>query len=68
MKKRTVSLQRSDLRNETIGLLICLKSRFRLGIFTEEDLHAIFATLDEYLEAIEAMEEAAEAVEAVEAV
>ena len=65
--KHTVSLQRNNLRSETIELLVCLKSWFWLGIFTEEDLHAIVATLDEDVEAMGAMEEAMDAVETAEA-
>ena len=45
--KLTVSDQRNGLKGETIELLECLKSWFRLGIFTEEDLHAVFNDLDE---------------------
>ena len=54
--KHTVSLQRNDLRSETIELLVCLKSWFWLGIFTEEDLHAIVASLDEDVEAMDAVQ------------
>ena len=39
--KHTISDQRASLKSETIELLECLKSWFRLGIFTEKDLHAI---------------------------
>ncbi|MCJ1469131.1 Phospholipase C [Pseudocyphellaria aurata] len=39
--KLTVSDQRNSLEGETIELLECLKSWFRLGLFTEEDLHAV---------------------------
>ena len=46
---------------------MCLKSWFRSGIFTEEDLHAIVATLDEDVEAMGAMKEAMDAVETAEA-
>ena len=45
--KRTVSDSRGSLRSETIELLECLKSWFRLGIFTKEDLHAIVNTVEE---------------------
>ena len=55
--KHTVSAQRHSLKSETIELLECLKSWFRLGIFTEEDLHAIVDTLQDD-EAMEALEEA----------
>ena len=53
--KHTVSEQRNGLKAETIEMLECLKSWFRLGIFTEEDLHAIVAqqgdmTLEEALD------------------
>ena len=37
--KLTVSDQRNSLKGETIEVLECLKSWFRLGIFTENDLH-----------------------------
>jgi hypothetical protein len=39
--KHTLSDQRCRLKIETIELLECLKSWFRIGIFTEEDLHYI---------------------------
>ena len=54
--RHTISDQRASLKGETIGLLECLKSWFRLGIFTEQDLHAIVGTVDE--EDMEALEEA----------
>ena len=66
--KHKLSLQRNGLENETIELLVCLKSWFRLGIFIEEDLHTIVATLNEDVEAMKAMEEAMDAVETAEAV
>ena len=56
--KHTVSDQRNSLKSETIELLECLKSWFRMGLFTEEDLHAIVGTLyeNEALEAKEAVD------------
>ena len=45
--KLTVSDQRNVLKGERIELLEYLKSWFRLGIFTEEDLHAVVNDLDE---------------------
>ena len=45
--KRTISNSRDSLKSETIELLKCLKSWFRLGIFTKEDLHAIVVTMGE---------------------
>lgn len=39
--KHTVSNHRNSLQREIIELLACLKSWFRLRIFTKEDLHAI---------------------------
>ena len=44
--KLTFSDQRNGLKSETIELLEYLKSWFRLGIFTEEDLHAVVNDLD----------------------
>ncbi len=41
--KHTLDEQRISCSVETIELLECLKSWFRLGIFTEADLHAIIA-------------------------
>lgn len=41
--KHTLTEQRMRCSIETIELLECLKSWFRLGIFTEEDLHVIVA-------------------------
>ena len=41
--KYTLTEQRMRCNIETIQLLECLKSWFRLGIFTEEDLHTIIA-------------------------
>ena len=43
--KLTVSDQRNSLKSGTIELLECLKSWFQLGIFTEEDLHAVLNDL-----------------------
>ena len=45
--KHTISDQRNSLKTETIELLKCLKSWFRLNIFTEEDLYAIISNLTE---------------------
>ena len=45
--KHTISDSRGSLKSETIEVLECLKSWFRLGIFTKEDLHAIVATMGE---------------------
>ena len=45
--KHTVSDQRNSLKSTTIELLKCLKSWFRLGIFTEQDLHVIVGKLNE---------------------
>lgn len=36
-----ISDHRASLKSKTIKLLECLEYRFRRGIFTEEDLHAI---------------------------
>ena len=56
--RHTVSDQRASLKSKTIELLECLKSWFRLGIFTEQDLHAIVRTANEEdMEALEALEE-----------
>ena len=57
--KRTVSDSRGSLKGETIELLECLKSWFRLGVFTKEDLYAIIGDLDEEgaLVALEAMDQ-----------
>ena len=56
--KHTISDQRNSLKSETIELLECLKSWFRLGVFIEEDLHAIVSNLseDEAIEALEPMD------------
>ena len=45
--KHTLSDQRNSLEAETIELLECMKSWIRLGIFTEQDLHAIVNTMEE---------------------
>ena len=42
--KHTISEQRNSLKADTIEILECLKSWFRLGIFTEQDLHAVVAS------------------------
>ena len=44
--KRTISDSRGSLGSEIIELLKCLKSWFRLSIFTNEDLHAIVGTME----------------------
>ena len=56
--KHTISDQRNSLKSETIELLKCLKSWFRLSVFTEEDLHAIMSNLteDKAIEALEPMD------------
>ena len=41
--KHTVSDQRNSLKADTIEILECLKSWFRTGIYTQQDLHAIVA-------------------------
>ena len=41
--KHTISDQRCSLKIEAIELLECLKSWFRIGIFTQEDLHSVIA-------------------------
>ena len=51
--KHTVSDQRNSLGAETIELLECLKSWFKLGIFTEQDLTAIIETEEGVAEALE---------------
>ncbi len=47
----------NSLKSETIELLNCLKSWFRLSILMEEDLHATFDTLQDD-RAMEVLEEA----------
>ena len=37
---------RARLKSETLELLECLKSWFRLGIFTQQDLHDIVGTME----------------------
>ncbi len=59
--KHTISEQRASLKSTTIELLECLKSWFRIGIFTEQDLHAIIDTMEEG--ATEAMEDLEAAVD-----
>lgn len=57
--KHTISGQRASLKSTTIELLECLKSWFRLGIFTEQDLHAIIGTMEEgAMEALDDLREA----------
>ena len=55
--KYTILDQRNSLKSETIKLLECLKSWFRLGVFTEQDLHTIVVDLNEdnAMEALEAI-------------
>ena len=46
------------LKATTMELLECLKSWFRIGIFTEQDLHAIIDTMNEgAMEAMKDLEE-----------
>ena len=57
--KHTISDQRAGLKSETIELLECLKSWFRAGIFTEDELHATVGTMTEGgVEALEDLDEA----------
>ena len=55
--KHTISDQRNSLKSNTVELLECLKSWFRLGVFTEQHLHAIVGYLNEEgaIEALEAI-------------
>ena len=55
--KHTISDQRNSLKSETIEWLECLKSWFRLGLFTGQDLYAIVGQLNEEgaMEALETM-------------
>ena len=55
--KHTILDQRNSLKSEIIKLLKCLKSWFRLGVFTEQDLYAIVVDLneDDTMEALEAI-------------
>ena len=41
--KYIITDQRCRLKIETIELLECLKSCFRIGIFTQEDLYSVIA-------------------------
>ena len=41
--KHTISDQRMRLKIESIELLECLKSWFRIGLFTEQELHEMIA-------------------------
>lgn len=45
--KHTIFDQRNSLKSTTIELLKCLKSWFRLGIFTEQNLYAIVGNSNE---------------------
>ena len=45
--KHTISDHRASLKSKIIELLKCLKSWFRLGIFTQQDLHDIVGTMEE---------------------
>ena len=45
--KHIISDQRNSLKSKTIELLECLKSWFRLEVFTEQDLHTIVGYLNE---------------------
>ena len=56
--KSTISDSGSRLQSETIEILECLKSWFRLGVFTKEDLHAIVDTMEDG--AMEALIEASD--------
>ena len=57
--KYTISDQRANLKSKTIKLLECLKSWFRLKIFTEKDLYATVKIITEGgAEALEDLEEA----------
>ena len=58
--KRTVSDSRGRLQSETIDILKCLKSWFRLGVFTKEALHAIVSNLTMEDGAMEALIEASD--------
>ena len=50
--KHTILAEIASLKSENIELLECMKLWFRLGIFTEADLHTVVGTLEE--EAVEA--------------
>ena len=41
--KRTMSDHRMSMKIDTVELLECLKSWFKFGIYTEQDLHTIIA-------------------------
>lgn len=45
--KHTITDNRCKLKRETFEILECLKSWFRLKIFTEEDLHSIVSAAEE---------------------
>jgi len=51
--KHTITEQRMSLKIDTIELLECLKSWFRIEVFTEEDLHEIVATEQEVVDSID---------------
>ena len=55
--KHTISDQRNSLKSNTIEFLECLKSWFRLDVFTEQHLHAIVGYMNEEgaIEALEAI-------------
>ena len=48
--KHTLSDQRHSLKSDTIEILECLKSWFRAGIFTDEELHTILASYSQHEE------------------
>ena len=45
--KHTITEQRNSLQIESIEVLQCLKSWFRIGIFTGEELHEIINQLED---------------------
>lgn len=45
--KHTITDQRCNLKIETIEMLECLKSWFRIGIYNQQELHEIIAGLQE---------------------
>jgi len=51
--KHTITEQRMSLKIDTIELLECLKSWFRIEVFTEEDLHEIVATEQEVVDSMD---------------
>ena len=59
--KLIISGQMASLKATTIELLECLKSRFRFGIFTEQDLYAVIGIMEEGAE--EVMEDLKAAVD-----